>query len=106
MVGSGVLSFAKGFDEDMRKAISDSALLAELVADKRADSKADPAGWFKVYAEVLRISAGISKKRTLTFVMCSHIRPKVTAVPIAAHSCASLVKIFQNSSSTFRRASG
>ena len=38
----------------MRKAISDSALLAELVADKRADAKADPVDWFKVYADVLK----------------------------------------------------
>ncbi len=53
VVGSGVFSFAKGVDEEVRTAISDSALLAQLVANKRADSETDPLGWFKIYAGVL-----------------------------------------------------
>lgn len=54
VVGSGVFSFAKGVDEEVRKAISDSALLAQLVADKTASSDADPLAWFQAYMEVLK----------------------------------------------------
>jgi hypothetical protein len=54
VVGSGVFSFAKGVDEEVRTAISDSALLAQLVANKRANSDSDPLGWFKVYSDVLQ----------------------------------------------------
>jgi hypothetical protein len=54
VVGSGVFSFAVGVDEDVRGAISDSVLLAQLVANKRIDSEIDPIGWFKVYSEVLQ----------------------------------------------------
>jgi len=54
VVGSGVFSFAVGVDEEVRAAISDSALLAQLVANKKADSEQDPIQWFKVYSEVLQ----------------------------------------------------
>lgn len=54
VVGSGVFSFATGVDEEVRTEISDSALLAQLLANKRADSQSDPLGWFKVYADVLQ----------------------------------------------------
>jgi hypothetical protein len=54
VIGSGVFSFAKGVDEDVRAAISDSALLAQLVADKRASSTTDPLPWFAAYADVLK----------------------------------------------------
>jgi formaldehyde-activating enzyme involved in methanogenesis len=54
VVGSGVFSFAVGVDEEVRGAISDSALLAQLFANKKVDSEKDPIGWFKVYSEVLQ----------------------------------------------------
>ena len=54
VVGSGVFSFAQGVDTFVREAISDSALLAQLVANKRADAETDPLGWFRVYADVLQ----------------------------------------------------
>jgi hypothetical protein len=53
VVGSGVFSFEQGVDAEMRSAISDSALLAQLVANKKASSEEDPLRWFAAYAEVL-----------------------------------------------------
>jgi hypothetical protein len=54
VVGSGVFSFAQGVDAAVREAISDSALLAQLVANKRADFENKPHDWFKAYADVLQ----------------------------------------------------
>ena len=53
VVGSGVFSFAVGVDDEVRAAISDSSLLAQLVANKKVNSEKDPIGWFKAYSEVL-----------------------------------------------------
>jgi hypothetical protein len=54
VVGSGVFSFTQGVDTLVRESISDSALLAQLVANKRASSTTDPIAWFAIYAEVLQ----------------------------------------------------
>jgi hypothetical protein len=53
VVGASLFSFAQGVDTAVREAISDSALLAQLVANKRKDIETDTAGWFKEYAAVL-----------------------------------------------------
>jgi hypothetical protein len=53
IVGSGVFSFAKGVDATVREAISDSALLAQLVANKRVSFQSDPIAWFRQYSTVL-----------------------------------------------------
>jgi hypothetical protein len=53
VVGSGLFSFAEGVGADVREAISDSALLAQLVANKRVTFEQDPITWFRTYAEVL-----------------------------------------------------
>src|SRR5688572_15407014 len=53
VVGSGLFSFAVGVTPEVREAISDSALLAQLVANKRVDFETSPRDWFKQYAEVL-----------------------------------------------------
>ncbi len=53
IVGSGVYSFVTGVDEKVREAISDSALLAQLVANKRSNAD-QPLDWFNIYAEVLQ----------------------------------------------------
>jgi hypothetical protein len=53
VVGSGVFSFAQGVDAMVRESISDSALLAQLVANKRIDFEKKPRDWFKAYSEVL-----------------------------------------------------
>lgn len=54
VVGSGVFSFAEGVTPEVREAISDSALLAQLVANKRASAEQAPLEWFKAYSEVLQ----------------------------------------------------
>jgi hypothetical protein len=53
VVGSGLFSFAQGVDNDVREAISDSALLAQLVANKNVAFNQDPIGWFDRYDDVL-----------------------------------------------------
>lgn len=63
VVGSGVFSFATGVDEEVREAISDSALLAQLVADRRANSERDPLTWFKVYSEVLKNAGWVVQEK-------------------------------------------
>lgn len=54
VVGSGVFSFAQGVDAAAREAISDSALLAQLVANKKVDFATRPRDWFTAYADVLQ----------------------------------------------------
>src|ERR1700730_1545132 len=53
VVGSGVFSFAQGVDASVREAISDSALLGQLVANKQTAADAEPLSWFETYAKVL-----------------------------------------------------
>jgi hypothetical protein len=53
VVGSTLFSFAQGVDEATRAAISDSALLAQLVANKSHDKDVNPTGWYDAYQEVL-----------------------------------------------------
>lgn len=54
VVGSSLFSFARGVDESVREAISDSVLLAQLVANKRASAHLAPVGWYAKYVEVLQ----------------------------------------------------
>lgn len=54
VVGSGLFSFAEGVDAKVREAISDSALLAQLVANKQASAETAPLEWFKEYSVVLQ----------------------------------------------------
>lgn len=53
VVGSALFSFAQGIDGTVREAISDSALLAQLVANKEIAFDQDPEGWFRAYLTVL-----------------------------------------------------
>src|SRR5437016_12138115 len=53
VVGSALFSFAQGVEINVREAISDSALLAQLVANKRASAENVPLEWFAEYAKVL-----------------------------------------------------
>lgn len=53
VVGSAVLSFDVGVEADFREAVSDSALLAQMIADKSHDAAADPIAWFDAYFDVL-----------------------------------------------------
>jgi hypothetical protein len=53
VAGSGVFSFAQGVDPDVRAAISDSALLAQLVANQKISAEDKPLEWFAAYFDVL-----------------------------------------------------
>jgi hypothetical protein len=54
VVGSGLFSFAKGVTPETREGISNSALLAQLVANKRASAQEAPMEWFTEYQGVLQ----------------------------------------------------
>jgi hypothetical protein len=54
VVGSGVFSFAQGVTTEVRESISDSALLAQLVANKQASADEKPLEWFQAYSKVLQ----------------------------------------------------
>lgn len=54
LVGSVLFSFEQGVTTQVREAISDSALLAQLSANKKASVETDPMGWFHHYSEVLQ----------------------------------------------------
>jgi hypothetical protein len=54
VVGSALFSFTQGVEVDVREAISDSALLAQLVANKRASLDHAPLNWFAEYSKVLQ----------------------------------------------------
>jgi hypothetical protein len=52
--GSALFSFAQGVTAEVREAISQSALLAQLVANKEFPSDQMPLDWFRAYGEVLQ----------------------------------------------------
>ena len=54
VAGSAVFSFAQGVTADVREAISDSALLAQLVANRNFPADKVPLEWFRAYGEVLQ----------------------------------------------------
>jgi hypothetical protein len=54
VVGSEVVSFMSGVDENSRAALSNCALLAQLAASKRVADKKDVYAWYDQYFEVLR----------------------------------------------------
>jgi hypothetical protein len=53
VVGSSLFSFAQGVTAETREAISDSALLAQLVANKRSSADKEPTEWYAIYQDVL-----------------------------------------------------
>jgi hypothetical protein len=53
VVGSGLFSFAQGVTPEIRDAVSNSALLAQLVANKEVKADDQPLEWFKAYEDVL-----------------------------------------------------
>lgn len=54
VVGSALFTFATGVTAETRSAISSSALLAQLVANKKADFGTSPLEWYAAYVEVLQ----------------------------------------------------
>ena len=68
LVGAQVLSFDTGVEADFREAIADSALLAQLVADKAVSASADPIAWFDRYFAVLgQIGWAIQARDTASY---------------------------------------
>lgn len=65
VVGSTLFSFAPGVGIDVREAISDSALLAQLAANKQAAGKS-PLEWFAAYSAVLQNVGWVLQERTFT----------------------------------------
>src|SRR6202044_1727814 len=54
VIGSGLFSFQQGVDPEVREAISDAALLAQLHANKQVKFEDNPEKWFAFYTEVLQ----------------------------------------------------
>lgn len=68
VVGSAVLSFDNGVESEFRSAVSDSALLAQLVADRTQNAALDPIAWFDAYFAVLgNIGWVIQARDTATY---------------------------------------
>lgn len=53
VVGSQVMSFVEGVSKDLREALSDSALLAQLVAKQKVPDETKIYDWYDAYFEVL-----------------------------------------------------
>jgi hypothetical protein len=66
VVGSGLFSFAQGVTPEVREAISDSALLAQLVANKRASAEEAPLEWYTQYQDVLQNIGWVLQERGWT----------------------------------------
>jgi hypothetical protein len=54
VVGQDVIAFTSGTEVELRKAISSSSLLAQMVADRRVPDKKKIYDWYDAYFEVLR----------------------------------------------------
>jgi len=54
VVGSGVFAFERGVTAQVREAISNAALLAQLVASRKVSVEKDPLTWFNAYEGVLQ----------------------------------------------------
>ena len=68
VVGSQVLSFDTGVEATFREAVSDSALLAQLAANRITDAGKDPIAWFDAYFAVLgNIGWAIQARDTATY---------------------------------------
>jgi hypothetical protein len=63
VVGSDVVSFEPGVDTEFRKAISDSALLAQFVANATTPAGQDPIGWFDAYFGALANFGWVTQQR-------------------------------------------
>jgi hypothetical protein len=73
---------------EVREAISDSALLAQLVANKRVDFEQSPRDWFKQYAEVLQNVGWVLQDRGFddysAHGTAAHVHEKILEVVTAA----------------------
>lgn len=68
VVGSNVVSFTKGVEADVRQAITDSSLFAQLAAAKSVGTNTDPLVFFDAYfSNLVAIGWVIQKKETAEF---------------------------------------
>jgi hypothetical protein len=68
VIGSDIVAFTKGVSVERREAISDSALLAQLVANKSVPDRSNPDAWYDSYFAVLEnIGWVIQEKGFSTF---------------------------------------
>lgn len=66
VVGSEVISFAAGVPASLREAVSNSSLLAQLVANNRVPDRADVEGWYNAYFDSLQRLGWGAQERTLS----------------------------------------
>jgi hypothetical protein len=66
VVGSGLFSFAEGVTAEVRDAISNSALLAQLVANKQFSADEAPMEWYGEYVKVLQNVGWVLQDRQWT----------------------------------------
>jgi hypothetical protein len=113
VIGSGVFSFAQGVTAEVREAISDSALLAQLVANKQASVEQAPLEWFKAYTKVLQnvgwtlqeggwtdystTATGVEVHEKIIEVMTVVLGPAAAALPIITATVAALKAMKSNS---------
>ena len=62
LVGSNILSFDTGVEAEFREAVSDSALLAQLIASRTVDSS-NPIAWFDCYFSTLGSLGWVTQAR-------------------------------------------
>jgi hypothetical protein len=114
VVASGLFSFATGVDVMVRESISDCALLAQLVANKRFDFEKKPHDWFNAYAEVLQnvgwalqesgwdeypaSGTGIEVNEKIVEVMTAVLGQAAAAIEIIKATIAALKAMTPNSS--------
>jgi hypothetical protein len=66
IVGAGVFSFAPGVAAEVRQGVSDSVLLAQLLANKGVSAEEKPLEWFRAYFDVLQKVGWIVQESTWT----------------------------------------
>lgn len=114
LVGSALFSFETGVDAAVRQAISDSALLAQLVANQSAKFEDDPTRWFDIYSNVLLNLGWVLQESSwmdqtskgkaadvhekIIEVLAAVLAPAATAIAIATAAVNSLKAMEPNSS--------
>ncbi len=63
IVGSGILCYARGVSAERRSAVNDSALLAQLIANKTVPDASDIPAWYDAYFGVLTSVGWVFRER-------------------------------------------
>jgi hypothetical protein len=64
VVGSGINAFVKGVTDDRRTAINDSALFAQLVANRKVPQQTDITAWYDAYFDALTNIGWVMQSRS------------------------------------------